>query len=303
MAGLISTGSHPAALWPGVKAWFGRQYNEHTVEYTDLFDMDTSSMHHEEEVQVTGFGLAPIKPEGQGVSYDSESQGFTKRYTHVTYALGYIVTREELSDNLYPVVSKRRAQANAFSMRQTKENVAANVYNRCVTATYNGGDGVVLLSASHTSKAGLWSNILAPAADLSEVSLEDLCIQIMGMTNDRGLKISLMPRSLHVHRNEWFNANRILKSALQSNTANNDINALKVTNAIPEGIKVNHYFTDVDAFFLRTNAPRGMIGFQRWPMEFSQDNYFDTENAKAKSVERYVFGHTDPRGLAGSIGA
>lgn len=303
MAGLIATGNHPAALWPGVKAWWGRTYNEHTVEWTDLFETDTSSMHHEEDVQVTGFGLAPIKPEGQGVSYDSESQGFTKRYTHVTYALGYIVTKEEQSDNLYPVVSKRRAQANAFSVRQTKENVGANVYNRCVTSGYNGGDGVVLLSASHTSKAGNWSNILAPAADLSEVSLEDLCIQIMGMTNDRGLKISLMPRSLHVHRNEWFNANRILKSVLQSGTANNDINVLKATNAIPEGIKVNHYFTDPDAFFLRTNAPRGMIAFQRWPMEFTQDNDFDTENAKAKSVERYSFGWTDPRGLVGSIGA
>ena len=303
MAGLIATGNHPAALWPGVKAWWGRQYDEHKVEYTDLFTMDTSTMHHEEDVQVTGFGLAPIKPEGQGTSYDSESQGFTKRYTHVTYSLGYIVTKEELSDNLYPVVSKRRAQANAFSMRQTKENVAANVYNRAVTGGYTGGDGVVLASASHTSKAGLWSNILAPAADLSEVSLEDLCIQIMGATNDRGLKISLMPRSLHVHRNEWFNANRILKSALQSNTANNDINALRVTNAIPEGIKVNHYFTDTDQFVIRTNAPRGMIGFQRWPMEFTQDNDFDTENAKAKSVERYCFGWTDPRGAYITIGA
>lgn len=303
MAGLIATGNHPAALWPGVKAWWGRQYDEHKVEFTDLFTMDTSTMHHEEDVQVTGFGLAPIKPEGQGTSYDSESQGFTKRYTHVTYALGYIVTKEELSDNLYPVVSKRRAQANAFSMRQTKENVAANVYNRAVASGYNGGDGVVLASASHTSKAGLWSNILAPAADLSEVSLEDICIQIMGATNDRGLKISLMPRSLHVHRSEWFNANRILKSVLQSNTANNDINVLKATNAIPEGIKVNHYFTDTDQFAVRTNAPRGMVGYQRWAMEFTQDNDFDTENAKAKSVERYSFGWTDPRGIYISIGA
>ena len=303
MAGLITTGSHPAALWPGVKAWWGRQYNEHTVESTDLFTMDTSRMHHEEDVQVTGFALAPIKPEGQGLSYDSESQGFTKRYTHVTYALGYIVSKEELTDNLYPVVSKRRAQANAFSMRQTKENVAANVYNRYATSGYNGGDGVVLLSAAHTSKAGSWSNILVPAADLSEVSLEDICIQIMGATNDRGLKISLMPRSLHVHRNDWFNANRILKSVLQNDTADNAVNALKVTNAIPEGIKVNHYFTDTDAFFVRTNAPRGMIGFQRWPVEFEQDNDFDTKNAKAACTERYSFGWTDPRGLYGSAGA
>jgi hypothetical protein len=273
------------------------------VEYTDLFDMESSNQLYEEDVQVTGFGIAPVKRQGKSVDYDSESQGFTTRYTHVTYGLGYIVTMEELRFNMYPIVSKRRAQANAFSMRQTKELVAANVYNRCVTDGYYGGDGVVMLSASHPSKAGLWSNILAPAADLSETSIEDMIIQIMGATNDRGLKINLMPKSLHVHRNDWFEANRILKSVLQSGGANNDINVLKSTNALPGGIKVNHYFSDTDAWFIRTNAPRGMIGYQAIPIAFTQDNDFDTENAKAKSIEMYSFGFTDPRGIYGSVGA
>jgi len=303
MAGVIATGNHPAMFWPGIKAIWGRQYNEHTVEYTDLFDMEPSNRLYEEDVQVTGFGIAPVKRQGKSVDYDSESQGFTTRYTHVTYGLGYIVTMEELRFNMYAVVSKRRSQANAFSMRQTKELVAANVYNRCTTSGYNGGDGVVMLSASHPSKAGTWSNILAPAADLSEVAIEDLIIQIMGATNDRGLKINLMPQSLHVYRGDWFEANRILKSTLQSGTANNDINVLKSTNALPKGIKVNHYFTDTDAWFIRTNAPRGMIGYDAIPIAFTQDNDFDTENAKAKSIEMYSVGWTDPRGIYGSIGA
>lgn len=300
---IIATSNHPKALWPGIKAWWGRTYDEHKKEYPDLFDIEGSRQNYEEDVQVTGFGLAPIKAQGASVSYDSETQGFTTRYTHVAYALGYICTYEEIKDNLYEVVSKRRAQANAFSMRQTKEIVAANVYNRAFNSSYVGGDGKELLATDHPSSAGTWSNELATAADLSESSLEDLLIQIMTATNDKGLKISLMPKSLHIHPNEWFNANRILKSVLQNDSANNAVNVLKATNAIPEGIKMNHYFTDTDAWFVRTNAPRGMIMYQRDSYRLKQDNDFDTDNAKSKAYDRYSVGWTDPRALFGSPGA
>ena len=301
--GIITTGVHPKALWPGIKAWWGRAYEEHVVEWSDLFDEDSSSQNYEEDVQITGFGLAPRKSEGAGVSYDSEVQGFVSRYTHIAYGLGYIVTKEELDDNLYEQVSKTRARALAFSFRQTKENVAANIYNRAFNAAFLGGDGVALCSVVHpNTSGGTWSNKLAVDADLSELSLEDLIIQIMGATNDRGLLIALMPRSLHVPRQEWFNANRILKSVYQSGTANNDINVLKATNAIPEGIKINHYFTSAHAWFLRTNVQNGMKMYQRVPIMFDQDNDFDTMNAKSKAYERYSFFWTDPRGVFGSNG-
>jgi hypothetical protein len=188
-------------------------------------------------------------------------------------------------------------------MRQTKENVGAQVYNRHATSGYTGGDGSVLLVATHATTSGSQSNILDPAADISEAALEDMQIQIMGATNDRGLKISLMARSLHVPRQIWYEANRIMKSTLTPDTANNAVNVLAATNAFPGGIKMNHYFTDTDAWFVRTNAPRGMIGYQRRPVEFTQDNDFDTENAKAKNTERYSFGWTDWRALYGSVGA
>ena len=301
--GIITTGVHPKALWPGIKAWWGRAYEEHVVEWSDLFDEDSSNQNYEEDVQITGFGLAPRKSEGAGVSYDSEVQGFVSRYTHIAYGLGYIVTKEELDDNLYEQVSKTRARALAFSFRQTKENVAANIYNRAFNAAFLGGDGVALCSVVHpNTSGGTWSNKLAVDADLSELSLEDLIIQIMGAANDRGLLIGLMPRSLHVPRQEWFNANRILKSVYQSGTANNDINVLKATNAIPEGIKINHYFTSAHAWFLRTNVQNGMKMYNRVPIMFDQDNDFDTMNAKAKGYERYSFFWTDPRGVYGSNG-
>lgn len=303
MTGIITTGNHPKALWPGIKAWWGRFYNEHPMEFRDLFDTESSMQAYEEDVQVTGFGLAPQKSEGGGVSYDSETQGFTTRYTHVAYALGYICTHEEIQDNLYEKVAKRRTQALAFSMRQTKENVAANVYNRATNASYTGGDAKELLATDHPTLSGDQSNELATAADLSEASLEDLIIQIMGATNDRGLKISLMPRTLLVPRQLWFEANRILKSTLQNDTANNAVNVLKATNALPGGVKVNHYFNDSDQWFVRTNAPRGMIHYEREAIDLDKDNDFDTKNDRTKAYERYSFGWTDWRAVYGSPGA
>lgn len=302
--GVINTGSHPKALWPGVHAFWGQVYNAHPTEYLDLFDNLDSDKAYEEDVQITGFGLAPAKAEGAPISYDSEIQGPTQRYTHIAYALGYKVTFEELRDNLYETVSRRRVQANAFSINQTIENIGAALYNDAFTgAVFLSADGQVLCSTAHVNTTGgTYSNALSPAADLMEASLEDMGIQIMGATNDRGLKISLMMQSLHVAPSEWYNANRILKSVLQSDTANNNINVLRATNAIPKGIKLNHFFTSPRAWFIRTNALNGMQMFWRDRPMFDQDNDFDTKNAKASTYMRLSVGNTDPRGLYGSNG-
>lgn len=301
-AGVINTGSHPKLLWPGVHAIWGQVYNENPTEYTDLYDIETSDRAYEEDVQVTGFGLAPVKTEGNSGSFDSEVQGIISRYTHVAYSLGYIVTYEELQDNLYAEVATRRAKANAFSMAQTVETVAAFIYNNAFSTTFfTTGDGVALVSASHVrATGGTYSNALTPSADLSEVALEDITIQIMNAENDRGLKIALMPQSLHVSTNEWYNANRILKSVLQSDTANNNINVLRATNTFPKGIKVNHYFTKPATWFVRTNAPQGMRMFWRERPNLAQDNDFATKNAQALSYMRFSVGCTDPRGIYGS---
>lgn len=303
MGGPITTGNHPKALWPGVKAWFGIGYGEHSEEFRDLYDIETSSQAWEEDVLTTGFPLAEVKREGKSTTYASHSQGYTARYTHIAYSLGWIVTFEEMLNNLYEKLASSRSKSLGFSMRQTKENVGANVYNRATNGSYTGGDGVVLLSASHPSKNGNWSNILSPAADISEQALEDLNIQIMGATNDVGLKIALMGMSLHVPRQLWYEANRILKSVGQVHTADNTPNVLKMTGAFPGGIKMNHYFTDPDQFFIRTNCPDGMKMYQRYKYDLKKDNDFDTDNAKAKSYDYYSVGWSDPRGVYGSPGA
>ena len=304
MAGVINTGSHPKLLWPGIHAIWGQVYAEHAKEYGELYTELDSDKAYEQDVEVTGFGLAPVKAQGAPVQYDSEFQGFVTTYSHVAYALGYIVTYEELRDNLYEEVSMRRAKANAFSINQTIENVAAFLYNNAFSTTYyTTADGAALVSTQHlNASGGTWSNALSPAADLSEAALEDLTIQIMGTQNDRGLLINIMPESLHIPRQEWYNANRILKSVLQSNTANNNINVLKATNAFPKGIKLNHYFTAPHAWFIRTNCPNGMQMFWRDRPQLEQDNDFDTKNAKAATYMRFSVGASDPRGIFASNG-
>ncbi len=302
MAGVITTGAHPRLLWPGVHAVWGQMYNEHMEEYSDLYDVQTSEKAYEVDVQVTGFPLAPIKPETQSVAWAGELQGGVTNYVHIAYALGFIVSFEELQDNLYKQVAEHRARANAFSMRQTVENVAAFLYNNAFATTYyTTWDGAALVSASHlNASGGTFSNLLNPSAALSEAAIEDLCVQIMGFQGDTSLQINLQPQSLHVHRSEWFNANRIMGSMLQSDTANNNINVLRVTNAFPKGIKLNHYFTSPRSWFIRTNCPNGMQMFWRQQPMFDQDNDFDTKNAKAASYMRLSVGATDPRGICGS---
>ncbi len=303
-AGVINTGSHPKLLWPGIHATWGQTNAMHAAEYPDLFDQLDSDQAWEEDVELTGFPLASIKTEGGPPTYAGELQGSISRYTHIAWSLGWIVTYEELADNKYPIVASRRAKANSFSMNQTIENIAAFLYNNAfVTTYYTTGDGKALVATDHTTPSGLtYSNALSPAADLAEASLEDLTIQIMLAKSNTGLNISLMPQSLHVPPQEWYNANRILKSVLQSNTTTNNINVLKATNALPGGIKMNHYFSAPHAWFIRTNQPNGMQMFWRERPGMTQDNDFDTKNAKALSYMRLSVGATDPRGIFGSNG-
>lgn len=300
---VINSGSFAKALWPGVNAWYGKAYSEYPVEYTALFDKYTSNRAWEEDVGVSSFGLAVQKGEGSPVSYDSERQGFITRYQHVTFALGFVITREMMEDDQYDMVGQRKAQGLAFSMRQTKEIVGANVYNRAFSGSFTGGDGVAMIANNHPNIAGgTQSNIIATAADLSEASLEQACIDIAGFTNDRGLLIAVRPQALIIPRQLMFEADRILKSDGRVGTDLNDQNVLKTMGMIPK-IVVNHYLTDQDAWFIRTNVQHGLKYFERRADAFDMDNDFDTENAKFKATSRYSFGWTDWRGIYGSAGA
>lgn len=301
---LVTVGNFGKALWPGINKWYGKAYDEFPVEYTDLFDSFKSGKHYEEDVGVTSYGLAMVKAEAAPINYDSERQAFVTRYTHVEYALGFMISQVAYEDDQYSIIGERRAKGLAFSMRQTKEIVAANVYNRAFNASYTFGDGSALCVTNHANFAGgTWANTIAVAADISEAALEQAVIDISKYTNDRGLKIAVMPETLIIPTDLQFEAERIMMTPYRVGTSDNDLNAIKSMGKFPGGIKVNHYLTDTDAWFIRTNTPDGMKYFSRVEDSFDQDNDFDTSNAKYKARARYSFGNTDPRQLYGSPGA
>lgn len=298
---LINTGSFGKALWPGINKWYGDSYAEFQTEYDKIFTKNTSRKAFEEDVGTSMFGLAQQKGEGQAISYDSAQQGFIDRYTHVTYGLGFIITKEMVEDDLYDVIGKKRASALAFSMRQTKELLGANILNNGFTGGPTYGDGVSLLNASHPNVAGgTYSNVLAAAADLSEAALEQAVIDLGKYTDDRGKRIAVRPMKLVVPVDLVFEADKIMKTEYEVGTANNTVNVVR--SKFPGGVVVNHYLTDTDAWFILTDVKDGMKYFERRGDSFTQDDDFDTDNAKFKATARYSFGCTDKRSIYGSPG-
>ena len=289
-------------LEPGLNALFGLEYKSYKEEHSEIYTTESSDRAFEEEVMLSGFGEAPVKAEGAGVAYDQAQEVYTARYTHETIALAFSLTEEAIEDNLYDRLSSRYTKALARSMATTKQIKAANILNNAFTTSL-GGDGVALCSTAHPTLGGAdLANELATSADLSEASLEQALIDIAAFTDERGLKIAVQGTKLIIPKELQFTADRILKSTLRVGTADNDINAIKNMGMIPQGYSVNHYLTDVDGFFIMTDAPNGMKMFNRVSMSTGFEGDFETGNVRYKARERYSFGFSDPRGIFGSPG-
>jgi len=299
----ISRGQLVKELEPGLNALFGLEYKRYENQHAEIFDTENSDRAFEEEVMLSGFANAEVKPEGSGVTFDNAQETFTARYTHETIALAFAITEEAIEDNLYDRLASRYTKALARSMANTKQVKAANVLNNGFSATYAGGDGKALLATDHPTIAGTFSNELATSADLNETSLEQALIDIAALTDERGLKIAAKGVKMIIPSELQFTAERLMKSAQRVGTADNDINAIKSMGMIPQGYVVNNYLTDTDAFFIKTDVPNGMKMFVRSPIKTSMEGDFDTGNVRYKARERYSFGWSDPRGIFGSPGA
>lgn len=267
-----------------------------------MYDEETSDKGYEEDVEGYGFGYAVEKPQGDAFTYDDHSQGYISRYYHAMWALGYIVTYEELKDNQYTAKSFKRSKMLAFSMNATKERNGADLLNNGFTSTAFPGDGAALFSAAHPTLAGNQSNLLT-AADFSEAALEDALVQISLAQNNRGIVINVIPELLIVSAYDAFQAEKVTESPLTTIDAGNAINAVRRMNKLPKGYMINHYLDDPDAWFIRTNQPEGLKMYQREGIQFVTDNDGDTMNAKAKAFERYKFGISDWRGCYGNPGS
>jgi len=295
----IATPNWPRLLFEGLKTIYGDAYKEHAPQYPDLFDQDTSTKAFEELIGSTGFRQASIITEGAPVTYQDDSQAYLSRFVHFVFGTGFIITRNMVEDDLYGSIGKRRARKLAFVMNQTLETYHANIYNRASNSTYTGGDGKEWLATDHPNfSGGTWSNELSTAANLSEAAVEQACINLMRWEDDTGNLINVMPKTLIIPPEEYYNAQRLFESPYRPGTADNDINTMK--GKFPGGVKVNNYLTSTTKWFIRTDVMDGAISFTRRPMETSQDNEFDTENMKMKVTWRGSAGWGDPKSLYGN---
>ena len=300
----ISRAQLAKELEPGLNALFGLEYDRYENEHSEIFDEESSDRAFEEEVMLGGFGTAPTKQEGSAISFDDAQETYTARYNMETIALAFSITEEAIEDNLYDRLASRYTKALARSMSQTKQIKAASILNNAFSAGVTAiGDGAALCSASHPSISGNQTNVLAVAADLNETSLEQMLIDIAGTTDERGLKVAIRGMKLIIPKELQFIAERVINSNLRPGSADNDINANKSMGMLPDGAVVNHFLTDTDAFFIKTDAPNGFKHFNRSPIKTAMEGDFDTGNMRFKARERYAFGVSDWRSVFGTPGA
>ena len=291
-------------LLPGLNALFGLEYARYGEEHKELYEIESSERSFEEETKLSGFSAAPVKSEGAAIAYDNAQEAWTTRYSHETIALGFSITEEAIEDNLYDSLSARYTKALARGMAYTKQVKAASVLNNGFSSSYVGGDNSPLFATNHVLvSGGTNANTPTTQVDLNETSLEAAVIQIAAWTDERSLLIAAKPRKLVVPPALMFVATRLLETKLRVGTNNNDISAINNNGTIPEGYTVNHFLTDVNAWFLLTDVPNGLKHFVRTPLQNSMDGDFDTGNVRYKSRERYSFGWSDPLGAWGSSGS
>ena len=301
----ISRGQLVKELEPGLNALFGLEYKQYENQHAEIYVTESSDRAFEEEVMLSGFAQAQVKPEGSGVTFDNAQETFTARYTHETVALAFSITEEAIEDNLYDRLASRYTKALARSMAQTKQVKAVNplIQGLPTTNNFNSGDGVSLFNTSHPTIAGTVKNTLTTQADLNETSLEQSLIDIAQMTDERGLKIAARGLKMIIPSELQFTAERLMKSEKRVGTADNDINAVRSMGMVPQGYRVNNYLTDTDAFYITTDVPNGMKYFQRAAIKTAMEGDFDTGNVRYKARERYSFGVSDFRGIFGVEGA
>jgi hypothetical protein len=297
----ISRGQLVKELEPGLNALFGLEYKRYENQHAEIYATETSDRAFEEEVMLSGFANAQVKPEGSGVVFDNAQETYTARYTMETVALAFAITEEAVEDNLYDRLSSRYTKALARSMANTKQVKSVNPLVNGF-GTFTSGDGVSLFSTAHPTIAGTVANTLTVAADLNETSLEQSLIDIAAFTDERGLRIAAKATKMIVPSALQFQAERLMKSEGRVQTADNDINAIRSMGMVPQGYRVNNFLTDPNAFFLITDVPNGMKHFVRTPIKTAMEGDFDTGNLRFKARERYQFGVSDFRGIFGSPG-
>lgn len=295
----VSSSDFGNLLEPGLKVVYGDDYRQHPEVYSKIFETLPSTKAFEETLSISATGQVPEKPQGSSILFVNPKQNWLHRLTHVTYGLGYIVTRELYEDDQYNKI-KSYTKSLAKSVRDTIETLAANILNRAFNSSYTGGDGLELCSTVHLlGQGGTYANELSTPADLTATSLEQALIDIGDMEDDAGLLMNANPKKLIVPKELSWTASKLLKSTLDPESANNSVNPAH--NIMP--YVVWNFLTDPDAWFILTDVSEGLKFYWRRYPEYTQDNESTTENAMFKTTFRCIAGWDDPRQIFGSPGA
>ena len=290
---------------PILNETFDGIYNQRADEWKGCFveRNGTPRSYHEEPV-LYGFGAAPEMPDGTPVTYDAGGVLFIQRYVYKVYGLAFALTKVLVEDGDHIKIGTIYSEHLAQSMIETKETLCANIFNRAFTGTGSslGGDGVTLNSPAHSIARGTFSNILSTAAALSQTSLEQQLIQIRNAVDNNGKRIRLTPKAIVTGPSNVFQAEVLLKSVLRAGNANNDINPIKSMGLLSEGQKNITRITSTTAWWVKTDAPRGLQLMKRRGLEKSMEGDFETDSMRYKSTERYVPSWTDPRIVFGTPG-
>lgn len=292
-----------AVVEPILNETFDGVYEQRADEWKSVFIERTgiARAYHEEPV-LYGFGAAPNLPDGTAVTYQSGGTLFIQRYVYLVWGLAFALTKVLVEDGDHIKIGTIYSEHLAQSMIETKELLCANILNRAFNGSYLGGDGVALNVNNHPIASGTFSNLLTTPAALSQTSLEQMLIQIRNAVDNNGKRIRLMPTQIVTGPSNVFQAEVLLKSVLRTGTANNDINPIKSMGLLPKGQANLSRITSTTAWWVQTNAPRGLQLMKRRALEKSMEGDFETDSMRYKSTERYIPGWTDPRTVFGTPG-
>jgi len=268
----------------------------------------TSKRAYEEAAYYAGFGMAAGKGEGESITYDELVQGPTKRWTHRTFGLGCRITEELIEDSLYPDLPTEMQQFTSelgIAARETLNVLTFDVFNSgTATTNHTGGDGLAIFSAAHTLlRGGTWSNLLAPAADLSATTLQTALDNFENQKDDTGKWARNKAKTILVNPSNAWKAKELLNSAYDPESPNNSVNTLKERNL---SLMVSPYYTDADAFTLISepaHSNAGLIAYLRRKVTFAKDGDFNTGDAMFKVTFRYSIEINRASNLYHSAGA
>lgn len=297
-----NTGSFAQLLVPGLRKVFFEWLKDQPKQYTEFTNQLTSKRNFEEDLLIAGLGTMPAKTEGAPIIFQDPIQGTKKRYTHVSFGLGFRVTREMYDDDLYGPM-QRMSKELARSSANAKEIVGAAPLNNGFNTAFAGfTTGEPLFSVSHTLlRGGTGSNKASTDADLGVASLEAGVINFSKQVDESGFPIMVKPKKLIIPPDSQMIAEELLGSEYRPYTATNEINAIRKF-----GIEymISHFLTTADDWYLLAAKGEHDINFfDRMSTTFQSGDDFDTGDAKFKAGHRVSSGFGDWRGTFGSSGA